>query len=192
MSRESKKPGEDETHQVFDGIVEQNNPLPGWWVGTFYLTVLFAFLYFAYYQLGPGPSLLDEYQSELAAIEKKNNPQGSAPAVVIDEESLKKRLSERGLAQTGKTSFDAKCSSCHGINGEGGIGPNLTDDYWIHGSKLLSIYKIIKDGVADKGMPPWGALLKEEEILQLVAYVKNLHGTKPANPKAPQGDKSTD
>ncbi len=191
MSNDSKK--DNETHQEFDGIIEQNNPLPGWWVGKFYLTIIFASLYFAYYQLGSGPSLVEEYAQEVDSVQKKNHPESGAVAVaVLDNESIKKMMAKSGSIEAGRTNFATKCISCHGAKGEGGIGPNLTDEYWIHGSKPIDLYTTIKNGVNDKGMPPWGSLLKDEEMVQLVAFVKSLKGTNPPQAKAPQGEKSTD
>ena len=86
------------------------------------------------------------------------------------------------------TLYQANCMPCHGAAGEGGIGPNLTDAYWIHGSTHLSMFEIVTDGVLEKGMTPWGSILSVEERAQIVAFVASLQGTNPPNAKAPQGE----
>jgi cytochrome c oxidase cbb3-type subunit 3 len=88
----------------------------------------------------------------------------------------------------GKAIFDRHCFTCHGKAGEGGIGPNLTDDYWIHGGAFPEIVKTVKYGVPTKGMVAWRMDLKPDQILQVASFVRTLHGTRPPNPKAPQGD----
>ena len=99
-------------------------------------------------------------------------------AMVNDPEQLK----------PGKEQFASKCASCHAPDGGGLVGPNLADKFWIHGKgELADIYKVVREGVLDKGMPAWGALMSDAELNSVVAYVKTLDGTKPANPKAPQG-----
>jgi cytochrome c oxidase cbb3-type subunit 3 len=85
--------------------------------------------------------------------------------------------------------FTEKCTPCHLKDGGGSIGPNLTDDFWIHGNQPGQIYTVIDKGVLDKGMINWGATLKPDQMQSLLAYVLTLHGTRPATPKEPQGDK---
>jgi cytochrome c oxidase cbb3-type subunit 3 len=89
--------------------------------------------------------------------------------------------------EEGKKTFLANCAPCHRPDAGGLIGPNLTDAYWLHGGTLAEVYKTVTNGVLDKGMPPWGKMLKPEQLQAVVAYVASLQGTKPANPKAPQG-----
>lgn len=88
----------------------------------------------------------------------------------------------------GKQIFVARCVQCHGKFGEGNIGPNLTDDYWLHGAGISDIVKTVKYGVPAKGMISWRGELKPDEILKVASYVVTLHGTNPPNPKAPQGE----
>ena len=92
-----------------------------------------------------------------------------------------------GIAEGGKL-YKQSCVACHGANGEGGIGPNLTDEYWIHGGSMNNIYKTIKVGYPDKGMQAWESMLSPVQMKDLSSFVKSLQGTKPANGKAPQGD----
>lgn len=171
----------------YDGIEELDNALPNWWLNGFYLTILFSAIYFVYYAMGDGPSLKKEYERDqqahqyLAAVEKSKAP-------AANEDDLRALLKDPAKLALGKEAFKSKCVSCHGEQGQGGIGPNLTDDYWIHGGKMAQILTTITQGVADKGMPPWGGVLKQDELFAVTAYVKSLRGTHPPHPKAPQGE----
>ncbi len=174
---------------LYDGIQELDNRLPAWWVGLFYLTIAWAVGYFYYYNIGSGPTLgqeLREEQNQWALIQAKNPTAAGGGA---DEEAvLAAVIKDESRIKHGKEMFATKCLACHGPLGGGGIGPNLTDNFWIHGSKPTQIANIIRTGVNDKGMPPWGPLLKPEEVHSLVAFVKSLKGTNPPGAKAPQGN----
>jgi cytochrome c oxidase cbb3-type subunit 3 len=84
--------------------------------------------------------------------------------------------------------FVQRCAQCHGNSAEGNIGPNLTDDYWLHGNQLTDIYRTVMEGVTDKGMQSWKTVLRPGEILSVTAYVGSLRGSEPDRPKAPQGE----
>ena len=120
--------------------------------------------------------------SALAAVESTSRGQASLDfsgyEVLTDAESM----------HAGKEIYRKNCVACHGANGEGGIGPNVTDDYWIHGGSLADILKIISLGVPAKGMIPWRSTLKTDQIHQVASYMTSLVGTDPPNPKAPQGE----
>jgi cytochrome c oxidase cbb3-type subunit 3 len=156
----------------YDGIRELDNPLPGWWLATFYLTIAFGIAYYAYYEIGSGPSSVQELGGEIdaAASKEQAKPPKAAPA---ESELL------------------ARCISCHGARGEGLIGPNLTDRYWIHGGKITDIFTVVTKGVLEKGMPSWEALLKPEEAVSVVSFVWSLRGTNVSG-KAPQGNEVKD
>jgi len=150
----------------FDGIEEFDNPLPPWWVGLFIFTIVFAFVYVLYYHFtGFGPSQREEYLAEInqfkaAKMAKSGNKvddfkEGETFAVMIDETQL----------ASGSQIFKTNCSSCHGNEGQGGIGPNLTDNYWIHGGEYNQIVNTIVKGVAEKGMISWKPILSKKEIL---------------------------
>ena len=189
MSKKTEE--QDSAHKlsghVYDGIEELDHSLPKWWVNLFYLTIVFSAGYFAYYEMGEGPTILTEYersknQTELLAFaETQAIPQAT-------EDELRALLKNTGKLKLGREIFLAKCASCHGNLGEGGIGPNLTDDYWIHGGKMTDIAKTISEGVLDKGMPPWKAVLKPEEVQTVTAFIKSIRGTNPPHAKGPQGD----
>ncbi|MBI3541885.1 MAG: c-type cytochrome [Deltaproteobacteria bacterium] len=148
----------------------------------------FAAGYYAYYELGNGSSIQQEYEHEVAAMEASRK--AAAPALTFpDMTHLNVALKSGERIGAGKIVFQGKCISCHGDHGQGIIGPNLTDDYWIHGDgKPESIANTIHDGVSAKGMPPWNTLLSDEEIYSVTAYVKSLRGTNPPGAKAAQGE----
>lgn len=183
---EDKKNEEKLTDHNYDGIQELDNSLPKWWLYLFYITIGFSFVYFGYYEMGNGPSIQKEFESDVQELETKKLL--SVKSVFPEMEKLLAAQKSPEKIAVGKTAFQGKCLSCHGDKGQGLIGPNLTDDYWIHGDgKLESIAKIVHDGVAEKGMPPWGALLTEDELYAVTAYVKSLRGSNPAGAKAQQG-----
>lgn len=176
----------------YDGIKEFDNPLPNWWLSTFYGAIVFAFFYLAYYHFAGGPSLHDELAADLEQIyatRKSLEAKETGPT----EESLAAILASQDRIDQGHKIFAEKCASCHGIHGEGIVGPNLTDKYWIHGAgTLMDILAVVSDGVAEKGMPPWKGMMKKEEVQSVVAYVKSINGTHPSNAKAPQGEEAKD
>lgn len=174
------------TDHNYDGIQELDNSLPRWWLASFYLTIFFAIGYYAYFELGSGPTLKQEFEEEIAAVESQKAAIPHSPFPNV--EKLASAQKDPGKISTGKGLFQSRCIACHGDKGQGMIGPNLTDDYWIHGDgKIGAIAKTIYDGVPEKGMPPWGSLLSEEEVYAVTAYVKSLRGTDPAGAKPAQG-----
>jgi len=169
----------------YDGIQELDYPLPRWWLMTFYATIVFAVGYAGYYMLGPGPSPRQEMESQLAAIYAKRPKE---QPVVVDEKALTQQASNVDHVKLGAKVFTSRCTPCHGPNGGGGIGPNLTDDFWIHGTGSAGdIAKVVHDGVTEKGMPAWGDVLQPDELKDVAVYVRSLRGTTPPNAKAPQG-----
>ena len=167
----------------YDGIQEYDNPMPAWWVTVFWATIIFAIAYYLVPGLGLGKGRMDEYNTDMAAFRAAHpvNTGGADPATLLAV------ANKPDAVQAGKGVFTAKCAACHAADGGGSIGPNLTDDAWIHGATIDSIYATVNNGVLAKGMPNWGKLLKPDEMSNVVAYVWTLHGTTPATPKAPQG-----
>jgi cytochrome c oxidase cbb3-type subunit 3 len=171
----------------YDGIEEQDNPIPFWFNILFFGSILFGMAYYSYYELGDGASLRTTYERDMAAREvvRLQNQDKTPPS---SEDELFALTKEPEKMAAAKAIFATKCFACHGAQGQGGIGPNLTDPYWIHGGKLTDVRKTIAAGVLDQGMPPWEALLSFAEINQLAAYVRTLKGTNPPGAKAPQGE----
>lgn len=171
----------------YDGIQEFDNPLPRWWVQMFYLTIVFSIGYYGYYEFGPGKGLSETFDAEMSqaqVLRAQNAPKEPAGG---DSAKLLAAVKDPGQVTKGKAVYTSKCASCHGAQGQGSIGPNLTDDHWIHGGKAPEIAKTVAEGVAAKGMPPWGSVISADELVQVVAYVKSLRGTNPPNAKAPEG-----
>lgn len=175
-------------NHAYDGIEELDNPLPGWWLGTFYITIVFAAGYFVWHNIVGGGMVHERaYRAERSVVEAKLAELEKAKAASIDPVAFGKELANPALVGPGQQLFTAKCSSCHGPQAGGLIGPNLTDNHWINGDGTpLAIFKVVEKGT-DKGMPPWNGLLKPDELKQVTAYVISLKGSKPANAKPPQG-----
>lgn len=169
----------------YDGITEYDNPLPTWWLATFMATIIFSFLYFVHYELGGGATLKDELKVSMKELESLK----PAATVVESEEDLQKSLKDPNLMNLGMASFQSKCAACHGPELQGLIGPNLTDKHWIYGKgHLQDIVTVIRKGVPEKGMPAWEAILKNDEVISLAAFIYSKKGSNPKNAKAPQGD----
>lgn len=144
-----------------DGIEEYDNALPDWWLGLLWFTVIWAAAYTLHYHFIADRSQEKRLASELAAAEARwPQPKSDAPFVVT-----------AALAEAGEAIYKTNCVACHGPELKGGIGPDLTDDVWIHGSSPDSVLKTIRDGVATKGMPTWGPILGPEKTRQVAAYI---------------------
>lgn len=176
----------------YDGIQELNNPLPKWWLATFFGTIVFALLYFGYYVLGNGPSQDETLAARMAKIEGRAVAHAEAAPSVPEstgEIDVDKIMHDKTAMAAGKNEFDTNCAPCHGEQGEGSIGPNLTDKYWLHSKgDIAGILKSFREGFPDKGMPAWDTLIPPEDQVPLAVYVKSLQGTNPPNPKEPQGE----
>jgi cytochrome c oxidase cbb3-type subunit 3 len=172
---------------AYDGIQEYDNPLPRWWLALFWATIIFTPLYILYFHFGGGMLAKERYDQEMIAFYDKQAEQLLALGE-ISEGTLVDLMADASMMNGGKKIFQAKCATCHGMFGEGGIGPNLADDYWIHGGQLMDVYATVRDGVTAKGMLAWERQLRPAELMAVSSYVGTLLGTDPPNPKAPQGD----
>ena len=171
----------------YDGIKELDNRLPPWWLYGFYLTIVFAGVYLYMHEVShSAPSGVEEYQIAVAKATVEKDAYLKKAANNVDENTVKLLTDETSLA-SGKQVFQSNCFACHGKMGEGGVGPNLTDDYWLHGNDIADVFKTIKYGWADKGMKSWKDDFSPVQIAQLASYVKSLHGSNPPNAKPPQG-----
>lgn len=169
----------------YDGIREYDNPMPRWWLYIFWGSIVWAALFwFNVPGIGVGKGMIADYDASVAAAAAEfPQPVNTGPDVA----ALVAMSEDPAALATGKTVYQAYCSACHAADGGGVIGPNLTDNFWIHGSSPEAIYATVHDGVLDKGMPAWGQSLKPDEVTAVVAYVISLQGTTPATPKAPEG-----
>lgn len=175
---------------VYDGIQEYDNPLPTWWTVILWVTIVWGVLYGINVipGVGSGGGREAGYEAEMtAAAERYGTPEQQAGAS-IDVPAMTAALADPAALAAGRSAFEATCAPCHERDGGGGIGPNLTDGFWLHGNTYRDILAVVSNGVPDKGMPMWSAVLTPEQVAQVSAYLATLHGTKPAKAKAPQGD----
>lgn len=173
----------------YDGITELDNPTPPWFMALFYSTIAFSFGYWIYFHvIGNGNIMEQEYTQEVAIAEKQRTEFIKLVAGKINENTVTLLNDAKGI-DAGKALFTQHCTACHGQNAEGRVGPNLTDEYWIHGNTIKNVYHTVSAGVPEKGMIPWNKQLNPLQIQQVASYVLSLQGTKPADAKEPQGDK---
>jgi cytochrome c oxidase cbb3-type subunit III len=165
-----------------DGIQELDNNLPTWWVGVLISTTIFAVLYMFYVHGMEGTSIKKEYADSLLVKFEAQKSEGGEPT------ELNAMIGNKLSIEKGKEVFVANCVPCHGANGEGVIGPNLTDEFWLHGGQPDKIFATIMEGAVEKGMPPWGPVIGELKARLVTAYIASLKGSKPTNAKAAQGD----
>jgi cytochrome c oxidase cbb3-type subunit III len=172
----------------YDGIRELDNNLPPWWKYGFYVSIVFSFVYVAHYHLlGTGKLQIDEYEDQLLQAKYEMAAYRKKAANLVDENNATV-LTDAGSIAAGKAAFNTNCAACHGANGEGGVGPNLTDDYWLHGGDIKDVFRTIKFGYPEKGMKAWQQDLGARQIHETASYIASLRGSKPANAKEPQGD----
>jgi cytochrome c oxidase cbb3-type subunit 3 len=175
-------------HHNYDGIQELDNSLPPWWVAMFYITILFGGIYMVYYHFaGIGLNSAEQYEYEIEIATKAKQAYLAKQANTVDETNAVMIEDEAELA-IGEASFKSKCAACHGQLGEGGVGPNLTDQYWLHGGDIKDVFRVIKYGVPEKGMIAWQNQMNPSEMIKVASYIKTLEGTNPPNAKEPQGE----
>lgn len=171
----------------YDGIRELDNRLPPWWLYGFYACVVFAVVYLWRYHVShTAPSSEQEYQLAMQEADERKAAYLAKAASNVDEHSVK-LLTDAGDLAAGQRIFETACFACHGKAGEGGVGPNLTDAYWLHGGSVNDIFKTIKYGVPEKGMKSWRDDYSPSQIAQIASYIHSLKGSNPPNGKAPQG-----
>lgn len=182
----------------YDGIQELDNNLPPWWVGMFYASILFSFVYIGVYHFSDiGNSQLEEYQQEV------RNAEIAIAAFNLAQKEAKEKKKEDGQTEeklialtdldklaVGKETFATYCAACHGKLGEGmaGLGQNLTDEFWIHGGGIENLVQVISNGVPSTTMIPWKTALDEKQILEVASFILTLEGTNPPNARAPEGE----
>jgi cytochrome c oxidase cbb3-type subunit 3 len=164
-----------------DGIQELDNLLPRWWVWLFYITIIYGFGYMVYYHVAKmGRLQAAEYVRDAAKGEEiKNAALAKFESTIATLEPSR----DSAVLSSGQSIFMKMCAPCHRADGGGLVGPNLCDDYWMHGSNYVDNLKTIVNGVPEKGMITWRGVLKPNEIQAAASYIYTLRGTHPDNPK---------
>lgn len=166
----------------YDGIQELDNGMPPWLAYFFYVTIIFGIVYMLNYHVFRFSDLQEaEYEAEVAqAILRYGDNKDRVKVQIV-------QISDKAQLENAQKIFAQNCAACHGKALEGGVGPNLTDKFYLHGGQLADIFHVIREGVPAKGMISWKNKLSDQEILQLASYIKTMEGTNPPNAKAPQG-----
>jgi len=173
----------------YDGIRELDNHLPPWWKWLFYFTIIWGVIYLFFYHVTDSlPLSGQEYENEVAvAQEQLRKLQASNPVAAIDESNVTLTTDALAIAD-GKQTYLNNCASCHRKDGGGDIGPNLADDYWLHGNDIKDVFKVIRHGVQGTNMIAWEGFISPEKMQNVASYVLSLKGSNPENPKSPQGE----
>ena len=173
-----------ELHHEYDGVKELDNPVPGYLQFILYGSLVFGVGYLLHYHVwGTGELSIAEYETELAIAKEKYKD------VELPDDQIKV-LNDPAVLAAGGLTFQAFCQPCHGENLQGITGPNLTDEYWLHGASVKEIYTTITDGVPGKSMVSWKKLIPSQQRLELACYILSLQGSNPSDAKAPEGTKA--
>ncbi|AXJ02181.1 cytochrome c oxidase cbb3-type subunit 3 [Cyclonatronum proteinivorum] len=205
MAEQSKKPKNDPDKNLildderdllmdheYDGIQELDNNMPPWWLYGFYVTIIFAVGYLLYYDvLGWGPSQEEEYEIEMAMAAERYGIQ-ETEARDFSQAVL---LTDAASLERGREVFNAStnlCTTCHGQNAQGLVGPDLTNEYWKYGCDMESLMVSISEGFPTRGMPAYGSTVRigDDDLAKLASYIISLRGTNPAGAKAPDMSRS--
>ena len=181
---------DDRVLHELDGIKEYDNPMPGWLMAIWWGSLIFSAAYLMFYALSMGETTMEsEYrqqtQSAVASVQAYFD---ANPLVPPKPAELLAGARNEAVLEEGASRFARSCAPCHGERAQGLIGPNLTDDRWLHGGSVEQIFQTVAKGWPAKGMPPWGRALRPEELSALVSYIRSLQGSNPAGPRAPEGD----
>jgi len=181
---------EDKVLHELDGIKEYDNPMPGWLMAIWWGSLIFSAAYLIFYALSFGEgSMESEYRAEAQqALTEVQAHFDANPLVPPTPAELLAGAKDPAVLEKGAARFARTCASCHGEKAQGLIGPNLTDDRWIHGGSVGQIFQSVAKGWPAKGMPPWGRVVKPEELSALVSYVRSLQGSNPPSAKPAEGE----
>jgi len=172
----------------YDGIQELDNNLPPWWKYGFYASILFAIIYMVRFEILGADNQYVELEKEVVAATLAIEEYKKTAKDLIDAETAV-LLTEASDLKAGEGVYNTMCIACHRVDGGGGIGPNLTDEYWILGGGIKNIFNTISEGGrSGKGMVAWKQSLKPSEIQQVASYVISLSGSNPVDGKDPEGD----
>lgn len=191
-TKSAKAAYEDKVVHRYDDIEEFDNHLPNWWLITLYGAVVFAIGYWFHYEvLHSGPSTMESYEQSVAA-DRRAAAERARRAGAMTDDALVTLSHDGATVASGRALFMTNCVACHTATGGGNIGPNLTDNAWIHGGRPTQIFRTVLDGVPAKGMVAWGPQLGETGVQSVVAYVLTLRNTNVPGGKPPQGDVFTE
>ena len=181
---------EDKVLHELDGIKEYDNPMPGWLMAIWWGSLTFAAGYLIFYALSFGEGTMEaEYrQHQQVSVAEVQAYFDAHPIVPPSPAQLLAGAKNAAVLDAGASRFGRSCAPCHGEQAQGLIGPNLTDDRWIHGGSVEQIFQTVTKGWPAKGMPPWGRALRPNELSALVSYVRSLQGSNPPNPRPAEGD----
>jgi cytochrome c oxidase cbb3-type subunit 3 len=172
---------------TYDGIQELDSKVPPWFTWLFYLTILFGIYYMLHYHVfATGPLMYEEYNEEMA-IAAAAKEELMATGAFVNEETVT-LLTEPAALQSGKSIYDANCVACHAADGGGLVGPNFTDEFWIHGGGIKNVFAVIKYGVVQKGMISWQTQLNPLQMQEVASYILSMQGITPVAPKQPEGE----
>ena len=187
-SRPIEEEGEIILDHNYDGIRELDNRLPPWWIYLFYITIIFGVVYLVRFHIFNDYDQTTEFEQEMAEARIAIEEYKKTAKDLVDVNTVE-LLTEASDINAGKVIFEGNCAVCHMNDGGGGIGPNLTDDYWILGGGIRNVFNTVSEGGrSGKGMVSWKTSLKPSEMAQVSSYILSLHGTTPANPKDPEGE----
>jgi cytochrome c oxidase cbb3-type subunit III len=171
----------------YDDIAELDNPTPPWFMYLFYLSIIFALVYAFYFHVFQGGNIQEtEYKNEMAIADKAREEYMKKFANSVNEDNVTIVTAAKDLTE-GSQIYSTNCVACHGDKGQGGVGPNLTDKFWIHGGGVKDLFKTITHGIPEKGMIAWNKSLNPLQIQKVASYILTLQGTNPAGAKEPQG-----
>ena len=185
--RPMEKEQDIELDHDYDGIRELDNKLPPWWLYLFYFTILFAVVYLYIYQFSDiGQDQQEEYAAQMEIARQQRLDYLFKMANSVNENNVVMLTGEADLAE-GQELFIRNCAACHGAEGQGGVGPNMTDDYYIHGGTINDIFSTIKYGVPEKGMISWQSQINPSAMQKVASFIMTLPATDPPNQKKAEG-----
>jgi len=181
---------EDKVLHELDGIKEYDNAMPGWLMAIWWGSLIFSAAYLIFFALNFGEGTMEaEYRGATEqAVTAVDAYFAANPLVPPSPAELLAGAKDPAVLETGRSRFTRTCAACHGASAQGLIGPNLTDDRWIHGGTVEQVFQSVAKGWPAKGMPPWGRVVKPEELAALVSYVRSIQGSNPPNARAPEGE----
>jgi cytochrome c oxidase cbb3-type subunit 3 len=181
---------EDKVLHELDGIKEYDNAMPGWLMAIWWGSLVFSAAYLIFFALNFGEGTMEaEYRGATQqAVTAVDAYFAANPLVPPSPADLLAGATDPAVLETGRSRFTRTCAACHGENAQGLIGPNLTDDRWIHGGTVEQVFQSVAKGWPAKGMPPWGRVVTPEELAALVSYVRSIQGSNPPNARAPEGE----